>query len=147
MHSCHHFFHAPKPYIHIHNSPQTSQPWHTFSHSFVNMSPSTHVHEMVRFIHLGGHIGVICGHSYSILRLSLLLYLFGGFELKSRHRSDKIDHFNPMITYYYFIFIFYFFYYSYIYFIHFYIYIICTIYTQHYLLHMTCIDHRIIKHK
>ena len=64
------------------------------------MSPSTHVHETVRFLKFGGHIGVICGYSYSILRLSLLLYLFGGFELKSRHRSDKVVHFNPRITYY-----------------------------------------------
>ena len=56
--------------------------------------------ETVRFLKFGGHIGVICGYSYSILRLSLLLYLFGGFELKSRHRSDKIDHLNPRITYY-----------------------------------------------
>ena len=78
----------------------SSQPWHTFSHCFVNMSPSTNVHETVRFLQFGGHIGVICGYNYSILRLSLLLYLFGGFELKSRHRSDKIDHFNPRVTYY-----------------------------------------------
>ena len=48
----------------------------------------------VRFLQFGGHIGVICGYIYSILLLSLLLYLFGG------HRSDKIDHLNPMITYY-----------------------------------------------
>ena len=78
----------------------SSQFWHTFWHSVVKMVTSTYAHETVRFIQFWGHISVIFGHSYPILRLSLLWYLFGGSGLISRHRSDKIDHFNHRITYY-----------------------------------------------